>query len=202
MSSMTRSAYGLDVGAEFGWRQHGACRSYDPDWWTADYGKVQLSWAIRVCLDCPVRAICDQWAQANPDQAAGAVYGGIYWREGRKAEGIEPRPAQHQPAPLSPDGQVAAEVKQRPNVRIKPHEQQIREWLAAGKKTRWIAERLGTSQDSLRSFLNRRGISGRQLRPCGTASAYARHLRRHEYPCEACRDAKRVEMSKYRRTAA
>ena len=29
----------------------------------------------------------------------------------------------------------------------------------------------------------------RQLAPCGTRSAYNRHLRHHEEPCEACKAA-------------
>ena len=36
--------------------------------------------------------------------------------------------------------------------------------------------------------LNRRNlIDDYLLRPCGTESAYSRHLRRNEKPCEACR---------------
>lgn len=32
---------------------------------------------------------------------------------------------------------------------------------------------------------------GRAESPCGTVSAYKRHLRRNETPCDPCRDAKR-----------
>lgn len=41
----------------------------------------------------------------------------------------------------------------------------------------------------------------RILRPCGTPSAYARHLYHHEPPCDACKHAHR-EVRKHRRWAA
>jgi len=39
----------------------------------------------------------------------------------------------------------------------------------------------------------------RPLAPCGTDSAYRRHLRRHEEPGQACRDAHAAETRKYYR---
>ena len=32
-----------------------------------------------------------------------------------------------------------------------------------------------------------------RLKPCGTPAAYRRHLRRHEQPCFACRQANAIE---------
>lgn len=39
------------------------------------------------------------------------------------------------------------------------------------------------------------GSVARELKPCGTPAAYRRHLRNHEPPCEACREA----AAKYKR---
>lgn len=37
----------------------------------------------------------------------------------------------------------------------------------------------------------------RELKPCGTVSAYQRHLRHGETPCDACREASRDSRREY-----
>jgi hypothetical protein len=38
--------------------------------------------------------------------------------------------------------------------------------------------------------------------PCGTASAYRRHLTHHETPCAACYEAERLRLDDRRKAAA
>lgn len=42
----------------------------------------------------------------------------------------------------------------------------------------------------------------RQLKPCGTPAAYARHLRHHELPCDACTAANTARVQANRREVA
>ena len=39
----------------------------------------------------------------------------------------------------------------------------------------------------------------RELKPCGTDAAYARHLRHRQLPCDACTAAHREHVAAYRR---
>lgn len=84
---MTRSAYGLDSGAEVDWRRKGACAQgvWPADWWTNRDSDWQFRrWAMWVCYDqCPVRLACRQWAERNLDLADQAVYGGVWWSRSR-----------------------------------------------------------------------------------------------------------------------
>lgn len=47
----------------------------------------------------------------------------------------------------------------------------------------------GLSGDALVAAVNRLAGGSKRLRPCGTAAAYRRHVRRGEEPCAACRAA-------------
>ena len=49
-----------------------------------------------------------------------------------------------------------AESKKR--IALKPHIDQIREWVNAGKADEWIADALGTSASSVQSFRSRNDI--------------------------------------------
>ena len=42
----------------------------------------------------------------------------------------------------------------------------------------------------------------RQLQPCGTPAAYARHLRHHEPPCQACTAANTARVAANRQEVA
>ena len=49
---------------------------------------------------------------------------------------------------------------------------------------------MSTPAERSRAYRDRkRGGAPRQPQPCGTAAAYARHLRHGEPPCDACRKA-------------
>lgn len=42
----------------------------------------------------------------------------------------------------------------------------------------------------------------REPRPCGTSAAYVRHLRRGQQPCDACREANRLDKKGLRANGA
>jgi hypothetical protein len=75
VSKLTRSAYGLDAGADIDWRLRGGCASgqWDWDWWTdRSVGWQRRRWAIWVCdNECPVRPECLQWATDRHPLRAG-----------------------------------------------------------------------------------------------------------------------------------
>jgi cold shock CspA family protein len=56
-----------------------------------------------------------------------------------------------------------ADSKKR--IALKPHMDQIREWVEAGKTDDWIANALGTSASSVQSFRSRNDIYRRERRP-------------------------------------
>ncbi len=56
-----------------------------------------------------------------------------------------------------------AEPKKR--IALKPHMEQIREWVDAGKTDDWIADALGTSASSVQSFRSRNDIYRRERGP-------------------------------------
>ena len=56
-----------------------------------------------------------------------------------------------------------AESKKR--IALKPHMDQIREWVEAGKTDDWIADALGTSASSVQSFRSRNDIYRRERGP-------------------------------------
>ncbi len=53
-----------------------------------------------------------------------------------------------------------ADSKKR--IALKPHMEQIREWVEAGKSDEWIADALGTSASSVQSFRSRNDIYRRE----------------------------------------
>lgn len=53
---------------------HGACvRHPHPDWWFPERGKDDTDKAMEVCASCPVRQMCQSYAQMWDDQG---VWGG------------------------------------------------------------------------------------------------------------------------------
>ncbi len=56
-----------------------------------------------------------------------------------------------------------ADSKKR--IALKPHMEQIREWVEAGKTDEWIADALGTSASSVQSFRSRNDIYRRERGP-------------------------------------
>lgn len=56
-----------------------------------------------------------------------------------------------------------ADPKKR--IALKPHMEQIREWVEAGKTDDWIADALGTSASSVQSFRSRNDIYRRERGP-------------------------------------
>lgn len=103
MAYVKRSDWGLDTHREVDWRQDGACRDYNPDWWTpAAADSDPAGWAAYVCLGCPVRRECATWAAENPSLCAGSIYGGTYYVTTSKAARADIRPGRFQPVPRQP----------------------------------------------------------------------------------------------------
>lgn len=75
----------LDVAPdELGWRQRGACRTYDAELWFPDEvrgitAKLMEKRAKAICSDCPVKAECLGWA-TEKDVRHG-VWGGLSAQE-------------------------------------------------------------------------------------------------------------------------
>lgn len=69
---------------------------------------------------------------------------------------------------------------------------------------RWFDRLGGEERDAIgivRNALHRiadEATAPRELHPCGTEAAYRRHLRNHETPDGACRDAHAQALSAYR----
>ncbi len=53
----------------------------------------------------------------------------------------------------------------RKRIALKPHMEEIREWVEAGKTDEWIADALGTSASSVQSFRSRNDIYRRERSP-------------------------------------
>jgi cold shock CspA family protein len=53
----------------------------------------------------------------------------------------------------------------RKRIALKPHTDQIKEWVEAGKTDNWIADALGTSASSVQSFRSRNDIYRRERGP-------------------------------------
>ena len=60
----------------------------------------------------------------------------------------------------------------RKRIALKPHMEQIREWVEAGKADEWIADALGTSASSVQSFRSRNDIYRRERGPSEPESVF------------------------------
>jgi cold shock CspA family protein len=56
-------------------------------------------------------------------------------------------------------------VDPKKRIALKPHIEQIREWVEAGKTDEWIADTLGTSASSVQAFRSRNDIYRRERSP-------------------------------------
>jgi hypothetical protein len=73
--------------------------------------------------------------------------------------------------------------------------------LKAGYSELAAADRIGVEKRQISRWKN--GAAGRPAPyPCGTNAAYNRHTRRHEKPCQPCRDAHRAYRNGQKAVAA
>lgn len=63
------------------WIDHGICSQIDPGLWFPEQGESSAE-AKRLCLTCPVRLACREYALSLPEQIYG-VWGGLTERERR-----------------------------------------------------------------------------------------------------------------------
>lgn len=83
------------------WAMNALCAQCDPEEWFPNQGASTRA-AKRVCLDCPVRAQCSQYALDNNE--IHGVWGGLSERERRRVKRGEEVPV----LALQPCGTVAA----------------------------------------------------------------------------------------------
>lgn len=81
LSSSRRSAWGFGTPEQEAWRDDAVCAQIDPERWFPDKGGSTRE-AKKVCLSCPVRLECLQYA-LDRDERFG-VWGGLSERERRR----------------------------------------------------------------------------------------------------------------------
>src|SRR5215212_919303 len=85
------------------------------------------------------------------------------------------------------EGAGGSMADSRKRIALKPHMDQIREWVETGKTDDWIADALGTSASSVQSFRSRNDIYRRlgRLRACrrGTGHEVRRPAIRQRVRC-------------------
>lgn len=160
--------------SETDWQQQAACRGAEPSLFNARRGSEPLSvsqtrqeYAIRTyCRGCPVLAECLAFANKR---RYGGVWGGRVLDPDEAGSGLAA-------PPLDTDRTVVAEPAAR-----HPHGtyQAVRRHRARGEDLCALCEPYAVDR--------RR----RDVPPCGTPAAYARHRRRHETIDDACRKARR-----------
>ncbi len=81
LSSTRRSAWGFGTVEQESWRDDAICSQIDPEMWFPDKGGSTRE-AKKVCLGCPVRLECLQYA-LDRDERFG-IWGGLSERERRR----------------------------------------------------------------------------------------------------------------------
>lgn len=65
------------------WPSRAACRGDDPELWFPVGTAEPDPLAVAVCMSCPVRTECLEWALAHPKLASDGVWGGASQEERR-----------------------------------------------------------------------------------------------------------------------
>lgn len=95
----------------YDWQERGACRDADPDLFFPERGSPGDS-AKRVCVTCPVRIECLEYALANSERYG--VWGGLTERERTRLR----RRARQLFAMVGPDEDIRDVLRREANVRI------------------------------------------------------------------------------------
>lgn len=136
------------------WRLAGACGRYNPDWWTPlNVGSLEAQWATWVCnRECPVRPLCEKWAEANAQLCSGSIYAGTLYTSASGGSDRRVRPSSFQPGSRPPHT--------RPHPRgLDARVDELRELAATSLGLREIAERIGGySHEAIRAAMRRHGI--------------------------------------------
>ena len=205
------------------WHKDAACRNFDPELMyprPSDYAAVRV--AKDLCEVCPVQAEClaDALAEeglVGKDQRFG-IRGG-HTPHARWAMRPRPRPAVVTEATSAADDTMAldaaADTLEDPVPRQHTGGRKLSPCGTRGAYDRHKRrgepidpecqagheERLKERSAAKRAALDAQGPR-RELRPCGTAAAYERHIRRGEAPCEPCkegmRESRRESSARYR----
>jgi WhiB family redox-sensing transcriptional regulator len=90
VSTMTRTAWGMDSGGGGDWRDRAACRDEDPELFFpaagagSTLGRIQVAAAVRVCEHCPVRTSCADEVQRTRGTG---IWAGQHYEAGRVSGG-------------------------------------------------------------------------------------------------------------------
>lgn len=116
------------------WETNAACRTVDPDLFfpvgSSKAARAQTAEAKSVCMQCPVRVQCLNWAMET-EQPHG-VLGGMSQEE------------RWQIAPVTPG------VRSTAPLRCNEAREQILAWRRKEKTLQWIADRLGVDRGAVR----------------------------------------------------
>ena len=116
------------------WWENAACRTVDPDlFFPAGNGKAaraQTAEAKSVCMQCPVRVQCLEWA-TETEQPHG-VLGGLSQEERWRRAPVEPG------------------VRATAPLRCNEAREQILAWRRKERTLQWIADRLGVDRGAVR----------------------------------------------------
>jgi len=167
------------------WQEQAACVGVDPRMFDPPAGHEdateRIDRAINICASCPVRSECLIDARTQRDDG---VRGGLLLASGA----IHPH--------LGPVDEVKVEraIRTGGHWRASGLNRAEREHLAQylrgqGVGLGAISQRMGIEINALRALLGESGRVDRRLAPCGTPSAYQRHLTRKEPSCEPCKSA-------------
>ena len=74
----------FDAGDQL-WREHAACRGLDTNMFFPERGDHHgVEAARQVCMSCPVRTECGEYALGFPDYAMPGIWGGLSGRQRRE----------------------------------------------------------------------------------------------------------------------
>jgi WhiB family redox-sensing transcriptional regulator len=169
------------------WITQAACADVDTDLFFPERGEDQTA-AKAICATCPVRAECLAYALETGDPG---IWGGTSERQRKQIKAANnPIPDEHRALIAA----WAATVATDHTVTRKA----LDDLKAAGVSSprNRLAEALGKNVTTIDAW-------AAKIPACGTVSAYKRHLRLKEAPCEPCKAANRAQSAaaKARRAA-
>jgi hypothetical protein len=147
----TTATWGLDSGKGEHWDSRAACANpdYDPVWWDVPAPTDAVDrrttvdralGALNICAGCPVKMACDEDAQRH--RTVAQIRGGKIY--GHAGEVRDPEWLGIQRTPMG---------SRKPEVKLKPYADEILAMRDSGLSYEAIAERYGSSKDSIKSFI-------------------------------------------------
>jgi hypothetical protein len=147
----TTATWGLDSVKGEHWDSRAACANpdYDPVWWDVPAPTDLIDrrttvdralGALNICAGCPVKKACNEDAQRH--RTVAQIRGGKIY--GHSGEIRNPEWLGIQRTPMG---------SRKPEVKLKPYADEILAMRDSGLSYAAIAERYGSSKDSIKSFI-------------------------------------------------